>query len=1203
MRLISLKLVGFKSFVDSTTLVFPDNRTAVVGPNGCGKSNVIDAIRWVMGESSARQLRGGAMTDVIFAGTAQRKPVGQASVELRFENTLGKLGGEYNAYSELSVRRQVNRDGRSDYFLNGTRCRRRDITDIFLGTGLGPRSYAIIEQGMINRLVDAKPEEMRVFIEEAAGVSRYQARRRETLQHLEHTRQNLSRLEDINDELQSQMRSLKRQSQAAIKYHELEQQQLDLKIKVWSAHYRQAEQNQQRYTEQLTQLGEQYRELRSHRNQAEADWESGSQQLSGLLARAEPIQQAWQQAEREVSQLAAKVQQYQLDQQQRETQIQQWQDNLKTLTSQIAQDQERLTALVQQLESGQQQFLDTETQFQQKLAHLQHIEQQYQQVEADWQTSQQQAQQFTQQQQRLQQQIDSTARAQLRLEQQIQQASAQLEQLKSSAQQAELDHVLVELDDAQLGKTRLEQQQQQVQAALSQYQQQLDQVRQALKQQQAEFQQYSTELHAIQKLQATQKLQANKAGQSKNEKNVKAGKSYHQENHHKETQTENFSPVATVQLLQQLQLQPQAQPHLPLIEKFLADWLNADLQDSFANTSTAPRAYLANADQLENASGLHCLQHEQVTPLASWVKPCLSCWQAVGIVPDYSIALHLQSQLNSHQSLLSLDGFWLGQNWHINLNIDEQAARQQGILQQQLRQQELQQILHQLQQHIEPLERQQQELLQQITLQQDSLKPVEQKLAQANQAQRQLELQRARLESSLQAGQQQVVQLLRQLEELQHSQQDDQEQVTEWQMELASLNLRLNQLNPRLQAQQDSRNQLQQAVQDARIAHQVTQQHHQQLQATQHSLTVQLQATRQSLQRAEPQQQQIQGQLVQLEQALIQAQALHPTQLQQLEQAQEKAAQAHVSWSTWQQQLEFRQQEQQRLSQLRQQGQSGEDQLRDSLEQTRLHWQDCKNRMEQALEQLAALQISAEPHPENESMTHKTIQPEQVEISQLADWQQQLEKVQQQIQKLGQLNLAAPEALQDVTQRHEELAHQMHDLQQAVEQLEQAMKSIDQETRTLFMSTFDQVNAELKILFPKVFGGGEASLSLEDDWQSGVKLMARPPGKRNSSLALLSGGEKALTALALVFAIFRLNPAPFCVLDEVDAPLDDANVQRFCHLVKELSQQVQFIYITHNKLAMTMATDLLGVTMPEPGASRLVAVNIEQAATYSATSE
>lgn len=1192
MRLMSLKLAGFKSFVDSTTLIFPDNRTAVVGPNGCGKSNVIDAIRWVMGESSARQLRGAAMTDVIFAGTAQRKPVGQASVELRFENTLGQLGGDYNAYTELSVRRQVNRDGRSEYFLNGTRCRRRDITDIFLGTGLGPRSYAIIEQGMINRLVDARPEEMRVFIEEAAGVSRYQARRRETLQHLEQTRQNLSRLEDLNDALQSQMRSLKRQSQAALKYHALQQQQLALEISIWSAHYRQAEQQQQHYTEQLIRLGEQYRELRSQRHQAEADWATGSQHLAELLARAEPVQQAWQQAEREVSQREASVQQSQQDQQQREIQIQQWQHSLKNLAHQIAQDQQQLANLAQQLESGQQQLVEGDEQLQQQLLNLQQLEQQYHHAEANWQSSQQQARQFSQQQQHLQQQIDSISRARLRLEQQIQQASTQLQQLENNPQQAALDAVLVELDQAQLQKNQLEQQQQQAQAMLSAQQQQLEQVRQALRQQQAEFQQHATELQAIQKLQANKTAQAQHAKQSSHAKQAKAGNN----------QPKTISPGgATAQLLQQLQLKPQAQPHLPVIEKFLGDWLNAELQHSFTQPVLSARAYLADANQLENASGLHCLQHEQVIPLASWIEPCLSCWQAVGIVADYATALALQPQLNSAQSLLSLDGFWLGQNWHINLNSDEQAARQQGMLQQQLRQQELQQILQQLQQHIEPLESQQQELLQQITLQQDTLKPVEQKLAQANQAQRQLELQRARLESSLQAGQQQMAQLVRQLEQLQHSQQDDQEQLTEWQMQLASLNLRLNQLSPRLQAQQDSRNQLQQAVQDARLAHQAARQQQQQLQATQHSLKLQLQATRQSLQRAKPQQQQIQGQLLQLEQALSQAQALHPAQLKQLQDAQDKAAQVHASWRSWQQQLESRQQQQQRLSQLRQQGQSGEDQLRDSLEQTRLHWQDCKNTMQQALQQLAALQPQPLLEPESASAGQR--QPEQVEISQLAGWQQQLENVQQQIRQLGHLNLAAPEALQEVSQRHAELAHQMHDLHQTVEQLEQAMKSIDQETRSLFMSTFDQINAELKILFPKVFAGGEASLSLEDDWQSGVKLMARPPGKRNSSLALLSGGEKALTALALVFAIFRLNPAPFCVLDEVDAPLDDANVQRFCHLVKELSQQVQFIYITHNKLAMTMATDLLGVTMPEPGASRLVAVNIEQAATYSATSE
>ncbi|XID75289.1 chromosome segregation protein SMC [Alkanindiges sp. WGS2144] len=1161
MRLMSLKLSGFKSFVDSTTLVFPASRTAVVGPNGCGKSNVIDAIRWVMGESSARQLRGGAMTDVIFAGTSQRKPVGQASVELRFENTQGKLGGEYNAYTELSVRRQVSRDGRSEYFLNGTRCRRRDITDIFLGTGLGPRSYAIIEQGMINRLVDAKPDEMRVFIEEAAGVSRYQARRRETMQHLEHTRQNLSRLQDIEDELQSQMRSLKRQSQAAIKYHELEQQQLELNAFIWSAHYIQAEQAQQQHTQQLTQLGEQYRELRSARNQAEADWQAGSQLLSTLLGKAEPIQQTWQQAERELSQLEAQIQQYQQEQRQREQQAQQWQYNLQAISAQVVEDQQQLRQLSQSISNNQQEQQQAEQALTQAAQHLAQVEEQHQHLEQSGQKTRQQYQHHQQNQQRLQQHLDGAARSQLRLEQQLQQATGQLERLQDQQQQEELDDLNLEHSELLLEKTGLEQQQTRQQQQSQQTRQAVDELNTKLQHLQHERQQYQSERKALQKLQNPASASAR-------------------------------SHASSIQLLQQLSLHPLAQPHVQLLEKFLADWLSAELYDDFTQAGlneqpASARGYMQVRTEITDSHSA-CLQHPDVTALNQWIKaPLLSCWSAVGIVGGHAQALALQKKLNAQQSLLSMDGFWLGKNWQINLNIDEQAARQQGLLQQQLRQQELEQLLTQLDHYIAPLEQQQQALSVQQASQQASLKILAQRLSQTSQQLQQLELKQARLESHLQVVVQQVEQLKRQQLELQQNLQDDQEQVAEWQMELAEATMRLDQLSPQLQAQQQQQAQLQQQLQEARLSHQLKRQHLQQLQASQHNLNVQLQAAQQALLRAEPQQQQIQQQLEQLKLIAVQADEHYPVQLERLVHCQEQAKLAHSNWSEWQQQLEFQQQAQQRLSHERQQGQTREDQLRDQLEQTRLHWQDCKNKMEQAREQL-------------DSFKAELIQ---VDVNQLADWQQQLEKVQHQIQKLGHLNLAAPEALQEVNQRHAALEHQIQDLQQTIDQLEQAMKSIDQETRTLFMSTFDQVNTELKVLFPKVFGGGEASLSLEDDWQSGVKLMARPPGKRNSSLALLSGGEKALTALALVFAIFRLNPAPFCVLDEVDAPLDDANVQRFCHLVKELSQQVQFIYITHNKLAMTMATDLLGVTMPEPGASRLVAVNIEQAAKFSATSE
>ena len=298
MRLSSLKLSGFKSFADRTTLHFNDTRTAVVGPNGCGKSNVIDAIRWVMGESSARQLRGGSMQDVIFTGTAKRKPVGMASVELRFDNTYGKLGGAYNAYNELAVRRQVNRDGKSEYFLNGSKCRRRDITDIFLGTGLGPRSYAIIEQGMINRLVDAKPDEMRVYIEEAAGVSRYQARRRETMLHLDHTTQNLSRLGDIASELKSQLKTLKRQSESAIQYKELEGQIRTIKIEILSFQCEQSQRLQEEYTLAMNTLGENFNLVRTELTSVEHDLCSISELFQRLIQQSTPVHSERKQAEK-----------------------------------------------------------------------------------------------------------------------------------------------------------------------------------------------------------------------------------------------------------------------------------------------------------------------------------------------------------------------------------------------------------------------------------------------------------------------------------------------------------------------------------------------------------------------------------------------------------------------------------------------------------------------------------------------------------------------------------------------------------------------------------------------------------------------------------------------------------------------------------------------------------------------------------------
>ena len=433
MRLSSLKLSGFKSFADSTTLHFKDNRTAVVGPNGCGKSNVIDAIRWVMGESSARQLRGGSMQDVIFTGTAKRKPVGMASVELRFDNTYGKLGGAYNAYNELAVRRQVNRDGKSEYFLNGSKCRRRDITDIFLGTGLGPRSYAIIEQGMINRLVDAKPDEMRVYIEEAAGVSRYQARRRETMLHLDHTTQNLSRLGDIASELKSQLKTLKRQSESAIQYKELEGQIRTIKIEILSFQCEQSQRLQEEYTLEMNTLGENFKLVRSELTSVEHDLGSTSELFQRLIQQSTPLQSEWQQAEKKLAELEMTLQQ-------KQSLLEQNSSSLIKLEQQKAQTKERLQLIELQLDTLQQQFEDQQAQLQQQdgqsqaqSQNLSELKSQQSSVAAQFAQIKTQVEQQQQRKLQMLAQSEQLAKNIERIEQQkqtLQQQSAQIQQTK-----------------------------------------------------------------------------------------------------------------------------------------------------------------------------------------------------------------------------------------------------------------------------------------------------------------------------------------------------------------------------------------------------------------------------------------------------------------------------------------------------------------------------------------------------------------------------------------------------------------------------------------------------------------------------------------------------------------------------------------------------------------------------------------------------
>lgn len=1147
MRLQSLKLAGFKSFVDPVTLRFPDALTAIVGPNGCGKSNVIDAIRWVMGESSARQLRGEAMSDVIFAGSSARKPVGQASVELVFENTFGKLGGAYSSYTELSIRRQVTRDGRSDYFLNGTRCRRRDITDIFLGTGLGSRSYAVIGQGMINRLVEAKPDELRVFLEEAAGVSRYQARRRETQDHLEHTRLNLSRLHDVAEELSAQMRSLKRQSQAAERYHALQHEQRALQIAIWSDDYARRQRRQDQHTALLTQQGEALRELRSERQATDQAWDTVNRQIEQALAQAKQQQHTWQAAEQHFATTDANNQALQQRIQQAQTDQQQIAQQIEHAAQQQATDQQMIDGLQRRLHELTVQLAqlgEPEADEQQLHTLKQQLDQQHQSRHS----LEQQLRQLDQQQQQLQHEQQLLSRDQERRRVQLANGQQELQKLDLAGVQDELVDLDAELDEinellAKQQQQQMEQhrQQQQQLAAYTEAKHALDDLRQ---QQRA----YQTELQARQALLPPDTV-------------------------HSEHPT----------LAMQLQVKPEGQHLLAFLEMVYADWLRAI--DSDELPSVQQRCYQST----DLAEGMPCTI-AATTPLAAWITaPMLSLWQQIWVIADVAQALAGREQLRVGQSLLTLDGYWVGRDWLVNVQPntrDPADTSGQGVLSQRARIDVLSAELAVLSPRIDAEHIQLEQHQSQLAAQQAIQDQLRQAIAQQQQRQQQLQIQRARLDSTLQARQQQAKRLAEQIASQQREQGDDDESLQELNLSLAALQIKRQPIAATWQQLEQQLSTLQQQYASAQQHSHQQRQQQQRLQLEQHTAQTRLELLEQAMARQAEQMSLWQQQQQHLQQEYAQLCAQQPILQVTYQQALQQVTQIRQLNQTRQHDLQQQQAEGQALSQRRSQLEQHERDVRDAMETERLAWQDCKTQMQHILEQLGKIDA-----------TVQTVEPDQGQrVERLAE-------VERQIARLGELNLAAPAALAEITARYDELQHQIQDLESTISQLEQAMRTIDQETRSLFMSTFDRVNTELQVLFPKVFGGGQASLTLEEGWQSGVRLMAQPPGKKNSSIALLSGGEKALTALALVFAIFRLNPAPFCLLDEVDAPLDDANVQRFCNLVQELSAQVQFIYISHNKLAMMMAHDLLGVTMPEAGVSRLVSVNIEQAAAFGVAQE
>ncbi|QVL20664.1 chromosome segregation protein SMC [Pseudomonas qingdaonensis] len=1156
MRLKCIRLAGFKSFVDPTTVNFPSNMAAVVGPNGCGKSNIIDAVRWVMGESSAKNLRGESMTDVIFNGSTSRKPVSQASIELVFDNSDNTLVGEYAAYAEISIRRKVTRDAQNTYYLNGTKCRRRDITDIFLGTGLGPRSYSIIEQGMISKLIEAKPEELRNFIEEAAGISKYKERRRETENRIRRTHENLERLTDLREELERQLERLHRQAQAAEKYKEYKAEERQLKAQLAALRWR-ALNDQVGQREAI--IGDQevaFEALVAEQRNADASIERLRDGHHDLSERFNLVQGRFYSVGGDIARVEQNIQHGQ-------QRLRQLQDDFKEAErarleteSHLGHDRTLLATLGEELEMIEPEQELSLAAAEEAAATLEEAETTMHGWQEQWDSFNTRSAEPRRQAEVQQSRIQQLEQSLERVSERQRKLGEERDQLSADPEDAAILELNEQLASSELLLEDLHLEEQQVIERLDALREQLQQAAQAQQQAQGELQRLGGRLASLEALQQA----ALDPGSG----------------------TLDWLRAQGLEQRPRLAEGLRVEPGWELaVETVLGADLHAVLVDDLAGLDLAgfeqgELRLLEAAGTGKRLAGSLLDKVQGGVDLAPWlgqVKPVESLEQA----------LSLRGQLADGQSLISRDGYWVGRHF---LRVSRGNDAQGGVL---ARGQELELLgLERLEQEaaLEQLEAQLLALREQQRVQEDSREQLRRRTQE--EARQQGEL-KARLSAGKARAEQLTLRRRRleeELAELLEQRAIEHESLGESRLHLQeALDLMAHDTEQReaLLAQRDNlRERLDRVRQEARQH----KDHAHQLAVRLGSLRAQHDSTRQALERLELQSERLNEKREQLSLNLEEGEAPLEELRMMLEALLEKRMSVDEEMRQARLHMDEADRELREAEKRRTQAEQQSQLLRGQLEQHRMEWQGLSVRRKALQEQLQADGYDLEG-------VLATLLAEASE----QEAELELERIDARIQRLGAINLAAIDEYQQQSERKRYLDAQDADLVEALDTLENVIRKIDKETRNRFKDTFDQINAGLQALFPKVFGGGSAYLELtgEDLLDTGVTIMARPPGKKNSTIHLLSGGEKALTALALVFAIFKLNPAPFCMLDEVDAPLDDANVGRYARLVKEMSQTVQFIYITHNKIAMEMADQLMGVTMHEPGCSRLVAVDVEEA--------
>lgn len=1165
MRFKKLKLSGFKSFVDPISIPFPSNLTAVVGPNGCGKSNIIDAVRWVMGESSAKLLRGESMADVIFNGSTARKPVGQASVELLFDNSDGSLTGEYINYNEIAIKRQVNRDGQSHYYLNNTRCRRKDITDIFLGTGLGPRSYAIIEQGMVSRLIEAKPDELRLFLEEAAGISKYKDRRRETETRIRHTRENLDRLNDIREELTKQLERLNRQAKAAEKYKVYREEERLLKAQHlalrWQTLEGQAQQQSKLIKEQELQLESHIAEQRHFDNIIEQQRIAHTESNDAFNT----IQAHYYSINTDIARL--------------EEAIQHQHDKRQQLQNDLLQIDADLTSLKEHFEHDQQSIETSETQ-------ISHLTPKLEIAKAQTEKSQQALQKVEQEQTDWQSAWDDfnasaaesskSAHVEQTRIQHLEERLKSIEKRINDLQQEQNQQAVHTLEDE---IKHIEQSQTDISTHYSKEQQHLEIITTELNQHRENHKEIVERLNT-----AREQLQ-NLGGRHASLEALQQAALGKQDDAML-TWLENHQLTNKPRLVEDLTV---ADGWDTAVETVLGDYLQAVCVDGIEPTQamldTLEQGHIILLDTHAAARATE-KKHETDT-LASKVKTSWTSAESllahIYIASSLTDAIAMAKTLDSHESVVTRDGIWISNGW---LRLARDKDEKAGIIH---REQELRQLQMSIEQQtatVNNLEKNVEEKLATINHIEKSREEQQRVLADITYQQAEINANLRIKHDNLEQLHNRAIARTKELDEQQQQAQSCQAEIIDarnkWQEAMENMdkhadvrdelltqrdaiNLRLDTLRQQVRQHRENAHRLELELQTTQTQFNSLQQNIHRLSTRVGDLELRRESLAVALEKAKKPDED-------LEKRLQDELSKHKIVEEKLE-----GARAH---------LEDIEQQLQQAEEARSKTDQSARAVQGHLEQLRMDAQTYIVRRTTIEEQLAETQFEL-----------KTLLNEMPEDAAIDEWNEKIDKMATRVQRLGAINLAAIEEYKVESERKAYLDAQNEDLTEALQTLENAIRKIDRETRQRFKETYTKVNTIFQELFPRLFDGGHAYLELTGDdlLDTGVIVMAQPPGKRNSNIHLLSGGEKALAAIALVFAIFRLNPSPFCMLDEVDAPLDDTNVERFCRLVKDLSDITQFIFITHNKITMELAHHLAGVTMHEPGVSRMVSVDIDEA--------